>query len=82
MNIHLTTPLPVGQSFLTILDALSTPRRSDAAGPDLRPYPPRLGEAFIELISRLNPDQLPDHGSRRRDTVRTTKMGPLSLVVL
>ncbi len=64
MNIHLTTPLPVGQSFLTILDALSAPRRSDAAGPDLRPYPARLGEAFIELISRLNPDQLPDHGSR------------------
>jgi Domain of unknown function (DUF222)/HNH endonuclease len=61
-HFRISTPQLVGHSFMTMLEAFAAPRRTDANGPDTRPYPARLGQAFTELLSRINPDALPDHG--------------------
>jgi hypothetical protein len=58
----LRTPNLVGEAFLSILESYAAPRRTDEHGPDTRPYPQRLGEAFEEWLSRQNPDEMPDHG--------------------
>ncbi len=58
----LRTPELVGEAFLAILAAYAAPRRTDEQGPDTRPYPQRLGEAFEEWLSRQNPAEMPDHG--------------------
>jgi hypothetical protein len=66
------TPELVGETFLTILEGYAAPRRTDAHGPDTRPYPQRLGDAFTEWLSRQNPDHLPDHGGLPATLLITT----------
>jgi hypothetical protein len=68
----LRTPELVGEAFLAILQAYAAPRRTDEAGPDTRPYPQRLGEAFEEWLSRQNPDDMPDHGGLPATLLITT----------
>jgi hypothetical protein len=68
----LRTPELVGEAFLSILEGYAAPRRTDEAGPDTRPYPQRLGEAFEEWLSRQNPDDLPDHGGLPATLLITT----------
>jgi Domain of unknown function (DUF222) len=68
----LRTPDLVGEAFLSILDSYAAPRRTDEHGPDTRPYPQRLGDAFEEWLSRQNPDHLPDHGGLPATLLVTT----------
>ena len=68
----LRTPTLVAEAFLAILESYAAPRRTDAKGPDTRPYPQRLGEAFVEWLSRQNPDDLPDHGGLPATLLVTT----------
>jgi Domain of unknown function (DUF222) len=68
----LRTPELVGEAFLSILEGYAAPRRTDEAGPDTRPYPQRLGEAFEEWLSRQNPDDMPDHGGLPATLLITT----------
>jgi Domain of unknown function (DUF222) len=63
----------VGETFLAILLALAAPRRTDDHGPDTRPFPQRLGEAFEEWLSRHHAEDLPDHGGLPATLVVTTK---------
>ena len=66
------TPEPVGETFLAILESYAAPRRTDAHGPDTRPYPRRLGDAFTEWLSRQDPADLPDHGGLPATLLITT----------
>jgi Domain of unknown function (DUF222) len=75
MRFWLRTPALVGQVFLSILHAYAAPRRTDGQGPDTRPYPQRLGEAFEEWLSRQTPDDLPDHGGLPAHLLITTPAG-------
>jgi hypothetical protein len=68
----LRTPELVGEAFLAILQAYAAPRRTDQAGPDTRPYPKRLGDAFEEWLSRQDPEDLPDHGGLPATLLITT----------
>jgi hypothetical protein len=68
----LRTPELVGEAFLAILAAYAAPRRTDQHGPDTRPYPQRLGEAFEEWLSRQNPADMPDHGGLPATLLITT----------
>jgi Domain of unknown function (DUF222) len=69
----LRTPELVGDTFLSILEGFAAPRRTDEQGPDTRPYPQRLGEAFEEWLSRQDPESLPDHGGLPATLMITTK---------
>jgi hypothetical protein len=71
----LRTPELVGDTFLSILEGYAAPRRTDQHGPDTRPYPQRLGDAFEEWLSRQNPDDLPDHGGLPATLLITTHTG-------
>ncbi len=68
----LRTPELVGDTFLSILEGYAAPRRTDQAGPDTRPYPQRLGDAFEEWLSRQDPTDLPDHGGLPATLLITT----------
>ena len=72
MRFWIRTTEPVGETFLAILESYAAPRRTDVAGPDTRPYPQRLGEAFTEWLSRQNPADLPDHGGLPATLLITT----------
>jgi hypothetical protein len=65
MRFWIRTPHLVGEGFLAILLALAAPRRTTDHGPDTRPFPRRLGEAFEEWLSRQHPEDLPDLGGCR-----------------
>jgi hypothetical protein len=69
----LRTPELIGDTFLSILEGLAAPRRTDEHGPDTRPYPQRLGDAFEEWLSRQDPDILPAHGGLPATLLITTK---------
>jgi hypothetical protein len=73
MRFWIRTPQLVGETFLAILLALAAPRRTDDHGPDTRPFPQRLGEAFEEWLSRHHAEDLPDHGGLPATLVVTTK---------
>jgi Domain of unknown function (DUF222) len=68
----LRTPALVAEVFLAILESYAAPRRTDEHGPDTRPYPQRLGEAFEEWLARQNPDDMPDHGGLPATLLITT----------
>jgi hypothetical protein len=68
----LRTPELIGDAFLSILEGYAAPRRTDEAGPDTRPHPQRLGEAFEEWLSRQDPSTVPDHGGLPATLVITT----------
>jgi hypothetical protein len=69
----LRTPELVGEAFLSILEGYAAPRRTDQHGPDSRPYPQRLGDAFEEWLSRQDPTDLPDHGGLPATLLITTQ---------
>ena len=56
----------VKDRLLTYLSSLANPRRKDgseAKNPDdRRPYPQKLGHAFVTLLETLDPQRLPIHG--------------------
>jgi uncharacterized protein DUF222/HNH endonuclease len=71
----LRTPVLVAEVFLAILESYAAPRRTDEHGPDTRPYPQRLGEAFEEWLARQHPDDMPDHGGLPATLLITARAG-------
>jgi hypothetical protein len=53
----------------TYLEAFTNPRRSST--PDRRPYPRRLGKAFVRFLEAVDPQRLPIHGGDATTVVIT-----------
>ncbi len=56
--------------LVTYLEAFTNPRRQ-GSGPDRRPYPRRLGKAFVRFLEAADPARLPIHGGDATTVVIT-----------
>ncbi len=56
--------------LVTYLEAFTNPRRQ-GSGPDRRPYPRRLGKAFVRFLEAVDPARLPVHGGDATTVVIT-----------
>ena len=79
-------PDAVATRLATYLEAYANPRRDDGpsagdtAGADCvtrLPYPRRLGEAFCQLLERLDPKRLPVHGGDATALIITIPLATL-----
>lgn len=57
--------------LVTYLEAFTNPRRASASTPDRRPYPRRLGKAFVRFLEAVDPQRLPIHGGEATTVVIT-----------
>ena len=75
VDLRARIPEAAAARLRTCLEAFTAPRRQHAA--PRRPHERRMGQAFCDLLERLDPDLLPEHGGAATRVVVTIPLGDL-----